>query len=77
MVAAAADGVLRDSDIVGNFPYGPDTSTGPSDIYGINALVSPRKVLKALCPTQIPLDAIDALGEMLPDTGAMPEVRSL
>ena len=71
-VVAATDGVLRDSDIVGNFPYGPDTSTGPSDIYGINALVSPRKVLEALCPTQIPSDAIDALGEILPDTGAMP-----
>lgn len=63
---------ILDSDVVGNLPFGPDTSTGASDIYGINALVSPRKVLETLCPTQIPSDAIDALGEILPDTGAMP-----
>jgi hypothetical protein len=54
------------------YPTGPDTSTGATDVYGVNALMNPTKVLEVLCPSGIPSDAIEALGEILPDTGAMP-----
>ena len=59
-------------DPIGDFAYGPDTFTGTTNIYGINATFSPKDVLEALCPRNIPQDAVDAIGELLPDVGAMP-----
>jgi hypothetical protein len=51
---------------------GPDTSTGATYVYGVNVLMNPMKVLAVLCPSGIPSDAIEDLGEILQDTGVMP-----
>lgn len=50
----------------------PDTSTGDKEAFKIDMQVSPHKVLLELCLSGISQGALQALGEALPDTGAMP-----
>lgn len=47
------------------YPTAPDTSTGDKKVFNIDVQVAPHKVLQELCPSGIPQDAMQALGELL------------
>jgi hypothetical protein len=48
-----------------------DPSTGDTHAYGKNVRMDSIKVLEELCPSGIPKDCLDALGETLPDVAAI------
>jgi hypothetical protein len=54
------------------FPMDPDPSTGDTHAYRQNVRMDSVKVLEELCPSGIPKDCLDALGEKLPDIAAIP-----
>ena len=53
-----------------------DPSTGDTHAYGKNVRMDSFKVLEQLCPSGIPKDCLDALGETLPDVAAIPGTYS-
>ena len=58
------------------FPMDTDPSTGDTHAYGKNVRMDSFKVLEQLCPSGIPKDCLDALGETLPDVAAIPGTYS-
>ena len=54
------------------FPMGHDPSTGGTHAYGKHVRRDSVKVLEELCPSGIPRNCLEALGETLPDVAPIP-----